>query len=176
MGYRLEDLIRGSMRGGLIFGYAPATADHRSPRAYRDALIAEMSRVRDAGLVSETCLSSDLEVLDEARRALGVTLCGLIPDRISADELERLLRCVICEDRAYFTRRFRNDPTMHRRKPATLTSQQRASLFELFPEVHQDFVLLITHEPRIAELLRRSSQPSSPLFDYRHHYRMLELS
>jgi len=175
MAYRMEDLIRGSMRGGLIFGYVPASPEHHSPAMYKASLLAEMARMRAAGLVSEVCISSELEELDDARMAPGITLCGLVPDRVGPQDLERILRCVKNDDRPFFSKRFRADPAKHRKKPPSLTSQQRTSLFELFPEVHQDFVLFIAHEPRVADLLRLSAHASSPLFDYRHHYRLIDL-
>ncbi len=175
MAYRMEDLIRGSMRGGLIFGYVPASPEHASPAMYKAALSAEMDRMRASGLVAEACISSELEELDEARLAPGITLCGLWPDRVGAPDLERILRCVKNDDRPFFSKRYRADPAKHRKKPPSLASQQRTSLFELFPEVHQDFVLFISHEPRVADLLRLSAHASSPLFDYRHHYRMIDL-
>jgi len=175
MGYRLEDLIRGSLRGGLIFGYVPANAGHKTPSAYEDALTNEMERAKSGGLIAETCLSGELEELDQARTSAGITLCGLFPDRLSPDDLERVLRCVKGDERSFFSRRFRTDPAKRRKKTRECLDQQRGTLFELFPEVHQDFVLLLAHEPRIASLLRQSSHASSPLFDYRHHYRMIDL-
>lgn len=175
MAYRMEDLIRGSMRGGLIFGYVPASQEHASPAMYKAALIAELFRMKEAGLAAETCISTELEELDEARLAPGITLCGLVPDRVGPQDLERILRCVKNDDRPFFSRRFRADPTKHRPKSPTLAQVQRTTLFELFPEVHQDFVLFISHEPRVADLLRLSVHASSPLFDYRHHYRMIDL-
>ncbi|MDI1433840.1 hypothetical protein [Polyangium sorediatum] len=176
MAYRMEDLIRGSMRGGLIFGYVPASAGHLSPAMYKSDLLAEMERMKAAGLVAETCVSSELDDLDEARMAPGITLCGLVPDRVGPQDLERILRCVKSDDRPFFSKRFRADPGKHRKKPPSLAVQQRSSLFELFAEVHQDFVLFISHEPRVADLLRLSVHAVSPLFDYRHHYRILDLS
>ncbi|MDI3286342.1 hypothetical protein [Polyangium sp. 15x6] len=175
MAYRMEDLIRGSMRGGLIFGYVPASPEHASPAMYKSALIAELDRMRAAGLAAEACVSSELEELDEARLSLGITLCGLVPDRVGPQDLERILRCVKSDDRPFFSKRFRADPAKHRKKPPSLAPQQRSSLFELFTEVHQDFVLFISHEPRVADILRLSAHASSPLFDYRHHYRIIDL-
>lgn len=172
----MEDLIRGSMRGGLIFGYVPAHARHRTPLAYKSALVEEMARLQEQGLVAATCISASLEELDEARRAHGVTLCCLVPDRILAHDLERILRCVKGDDRAFFSARYRSDPSMRRKKPKHLLDRQRGTLFELFPDVHQDFVLAIAHEPRIEALLRASGSASSPLFDYRHHHRTVEIS
>jgi len=174
MAYRMEDLIRGSMHGGLIFGYVPANG-HPTPLAYEQALRAEMARLVSAGLVADTCLSGELDALDEARTCQGVTLCGLFPDRLLPRELERVLRCVKGDDRAFFTDRFRRDPSKRRKKPRELIEKQRGTLFELFPDVHQDFVLLLAHEPRIGGLLRTATQASSPLFDYRHHYRVIDL-
>jgi len=173
--YRFEDLIRGSMRGGLIFGYVPAHAGHRTPLDYRNALLAETAKLEKTGLVSSVCVSSSLEELDQARRGLGITLCCLVPDRILVHDLERLLRCVKGDERAFFTPRFRNDPGARKKKPKSLLERQRGTLFELFPEVHQDFVLVIAHEPRIEGYLRAASSAGSPLFDYRHHYRTIEL-
>lgn len=175
MAYRMEDLIRGSMRGGLIFGYVPAHPSHASPAAYLRALADEADRLKAKDLVAETCFSPDLEVLDEARTAPGISLCGLFADRLSALELERVLACVTSDERPFFTPRYRTDTAKRRKKAQDLLSKQRGSLFELFPEVHQDFVLVITHEPRIANLLRLSSHASSPLFDYRHHHRTIDL-
>lgn len=173
--YRFEDLIRGSMRGGLIFGYVPAHAGHRTPLDYRDALLAETAKLEKTGLVAATCVSSSLEELDQARRAVGITLCCLVPDRILVHDLERILRCVKGDERAFFTPRFRNDPGARKKKPKSLLERQRGTLFELFPEVHQDFVLVIAHEPRIEGYLRAASHAGSPLFDYRHHHRTIEL-
>jgi hypothetical protein len=175
MAYRLEDLIRGSMRGGLIFGYVPANGGHTTPSAYQSALRTEMARAIATGLAADVCLSESLEELDAARTGSGITLCGLYPDRLLPADLERVLRCVKGEDRAFFTERYRADAAKHRKKPLDLTAGQRGTLFELFPQVHQDFVLVLAHEPRVAAMLRGASQAASPLFDYRHHYRIIEL-
>jgi hypothetical protein len=173
--YRFEDLIRGSLRGGLIFGYAPATVGHRTPMGYKTALLAELTKLEKTALVSATCVSSSLEELDQARRAIGITVCCLVPDRILVHDLERILRCVKGDERDFFTPRFRSDPAARKKKPKSLLERQRGTLFELFPEVHQDFVLVIAHEPRIETYLRAASHACSPLFDYRHHHRMIAL-
>ena len=89
MGYRMEDLIRGSMRGGLIFGYVPANGGHKTPSAYEAALRAAMARTLSAGLVAETCLSSDLEALDRARTSMGITLCGLFPEASTGGTMQQ---------------------------------------------------------------------------------------
>jgi hypothetical protein len=147
--------------------YTPQKMGYISPGnlslpAYNALVRNEVQRMENEGHVANACISSDLAELDKARQIEGLTLCCLIPDFIDEDELMILFQCVggsKANGRYYFTQGFRNDPTnlSHKfRKPKQMLDSQIGTIYHNFPYVYQDFALVITHDPRIEQIIQNS--------------------
>ncbi len=139
-------------------GYIHPSAQQSLP-AYMTLVQSEVSRMEREGIVASAVISSDLRILDRARQNEGVTLCCLIPDSIDENDLNTLFQCATtskADGRFYFSEDFRKTNTFPK-KTQELIDDQIGTVYQDFPFVYQDFVLLFTHDPRVERLISNNS-------------------
>jgi hypothetical protein len=141
--------------------YTPTFMGHIIPDknqslpAYKSAVHDHVQKMVEKGLVADALITTDLHELDKERQKEGITLCCLIPDTLDENELFILFQCATsnqADERFYFTDSYRRQNNLTRKSQDLLDSQIGTTYGHL-PFVHQDFVLVFTHDPRVERLI-----------------------
>ncbi len=148
----LEEFIERN-KHQIFVGYAKG--DSLAPHIYKYILEKKLALAESKGVIANFIIAEgfQLDILDQARKKEGLTLCCISSDSISPQQVDKICKehyfsqrkGLNAPDRDFFTAAYRNDTRNHILKSQTLLAQQQGTLYKKYRYNHEDFLLLFTH-------------------------------